>query len=320
VGAGSPSRQRYAGEQRDNRTEIAHGPKPRCRHPLLPTEHHHEGRQIGRHHRHGRIPGPAPNRRVHDCMDPLPPPDLDLADGGPSCQEGAQRRHRQHRRLPAVRRRSRAQRTRAERGQHRPGCHPARAQRVHPGGGRRRRPTMPGLSNSRSRGESTLGEAVGSPARRSVKRRGPSSSRGGPAALAERIVGQPYAAEDGLSPSRERSCSSPAAERTSGPSTPWLTAAVDRTSIGQAGSFGVQCAAVESFVRTLAVELGLRGIRAARIRSAGSPDAAGVNGMFTMHTRNAGVGRADYDRERCWARCRRRPGSPSFRPVTGRAR
>ncbi|MEV6851715.1 SDR family oxidoreductase [Actinoplanes sp. NPDC051411] len=75
-----------------------------------------------------------------------------------------------------------------------------------------------------------------------------------------------------------------------------LTAAPDRTAIGQAGSFGIQCAAVESLIRTLAVELGPRGVRAACIRSAGSPDAAGVDEVFNLHAGNEGVSRTDYDR------------------------
>jgi NAD(P)-dependent dehydrogenase (short-subunit alcohol dehydrogenase family) len=75
-----------------------------------------------------------------------------------------------------------------------------------------------------------------------------------------------------------------------------LTAAPDRTAIGRAGSFGMQCAAVESFIRTLAVELGPHGVRAACIRSAGSPDAAGVDEVFTLHAGRAGVSREDYDR------------------------
>jgi len=74
-----------------------------------------------------------------------------------------------------------------------------------------------------------------------------------------------------------------------------LTAAPDRTKIGRAGSFGPQCAAVESFIRALAVELGPHGVRAACIRSAGSPDAPGVDEVFSMHAANEGVSRAAYD-------------------------
>jgi 3-oxoacyl-[acyl-carrier protein] reductase len=92
-----------------------------------------------------------------------------------------------------------------------------------------------------------------------------------------------------------RAAARPMVERASGVILA-LTAAPDRTAIGQTGSFGLQCAAVESFIRALAVELGPRGVRTACIRSAGSPDAAGVDEVFTMHAGHAGVSRADYDR------------------------
>lgn len=74
-----------------------------------------------------------------------------------------------------------------------------------------------------------------------------------------------------------------------------LSATPDRTSIPFAGSFGVQCAAVEAFARALAVELSPRGVRVNAIRSAGSPDAAGVDDVFDMHARNAGQSRAAFD-------------------------
>jgi NAD(P)-dependent dehydrogenase (short-subunit alcohol dehydrogenase family) len=77
-----------------------------------------------------------------------------------------------------------------------------------------------------------------------------------------------------------------------------LTATPDRVGIPRAGSFGVQCAAVESFSRTLAVELGPYGVRVACVRSAGSPDAPGVDEVFTMHAGNAGMERAEFDRNR----------------------
>ena len=75
-----------------------------------------------------------------------------------------------------------------------------------------------------------------------------------------------------------------------------LTAAPDRVAIPMAGSFGVQCAAVESFSRALAVELGPHGIRVACLRSAGSPDSTGVDEVFNLHAGNAGVAREAYDR------------------------
>jgi NAD(P)-dependent dehydrogenase (short-subunit alcohol dehydrogenase family) len=74
-----------------------------------------------------------------------------------------------------------------------------------------------------------------------------------------------------------------------------MTAAPDRTAIPMAGSFGVQCAGVESFSRALAVEVGPRGVRVACLRSAGSPDAAGVDEVFDMHAGNAGLSREAFD-------------------------
>ncbi|MEU8610612.1 SDR family oxidoreductase [Actinoplanes sp. NPDC048791] len=74
-----------------------------------------------------------------------------------------------------------------------------------------------------------------------------------------------------------------------------LTASPDRTGIPMAGSFGVQCAAVESLSRALAVELGPYGVRVACLRSAGSPDADGVDQVFDVHARNAGTTREDFD-------------------------
>lgn len=74
-----------------------------------------------------------------------------------------------------------------------------------------------------------------------------------------------------------------------------LTAAPDRTAIPMAGSFGVQCAAVEAFGRALAVEVGPHGVRVNCVRSAGSPDAAGVDEVFALHAGNAGVSREDFD-------------------------
>lgn len=74
-----------------------------------------------------------------------------------------------------------------------------------------------------------------------------------------------------------------------------LTASPDRTAIPRAASFGVQCAAVESLSRALAVELGPAGVRVACLRSAGSPDAAGVDRVFDVHARQAGASRAAFD-------------------------
>jgi NAD(P)-dependent dehydrogenase (short-subunit alcohol dehydrogenase family) len=77
---------------------------------------------------------------------------------------------------------------------------------------------------------------------------------------------------------------------------------VDPDGLGRVGELpltdeqrGVQCAAVESFGRALAVELGPRGVRVGCLRSAGSPDAAGVDGVFDLHAQNAGLSRAHFD-------------------------
>jgi NAD(P)-dependent dehydrogenase (short-subunit alcohol dehydrogenase family) len=77
-----------------------------------------------------------------------------------------------------------------------------------------------------------------------------------------------------------------------------LTATPDRAAIPMAGSFGVQCAAVESFSRALSVELGPGGVRVACLRSAGSPDAKGVDEVFDMHAHNAGMTREAFDATR----------------------
>lgn len=77
-----------------------------------------------------------------------------------------------------------------------------------------------------------------------------------------------------------------------------LTATPDRAAIPNAGSFGAQNAALESFARALAIEIGPRGVRVACIRSAGSPDAAGVDQVFSMHADNAGLTRDDFDADK----------------------
>jgi len=87
---------------------------------------------------------------------------------------------------------------------------------------------------------------------------------------------------------------------------PVLSAAPDRAGIPVTGSFGVQCAAVESFGRAPAVELGPYGVRVNCLRPAGSPEAAGVAGVFDLHAGNAGMSRAGFDRDKacCSGGCR----------------
>ena len=55
------------------------------------------------------------------------------------------------------------------------------------------------------------------------------------------------------------------------------------------GGFGVACAAVEHFLRQLAVETGPYGVRVCFVRSAGSPDAPGVKEAFKLRAAENGV-------------------------------
>jgi 3-oxoacyl-[acyl-carrier protein] reductase len=68
-----------------------------------------------------------------------------------------------------------------------------------------------------------------------------------------------------------------------------VTATPDRVAIPDVGNFGVANAALEVLSRTLATELGPRGVRVVCLRSAGSPDAAGVRETFGLHAANAGT-------------------------------
>jgi 3-oxoacyl-[acyl-carrier protein] reductase len=68
-----------------------------------------------------------------------------------------------------------------------------------------------------------------------------------------------------------------------------VTATPDRVAIPDVGNFGVANAALEGLTRTLATELGPHGVRVVCLRSAGSPDAAGVREAFGLHAANAGT-------------------------------
>jgi NAD(P)-dependent dehydrogenase (short-subunit alcohol dehydrogenase family) len=63
------------------------------------------------------------------------------------------------------------------------------------------------------------------------------------------------------------------------------------------GGFGIACAAMEALSRQLACELGPKGIRCIVLRSAGSPDAAGVSAAFDIHAGLQGISRAEFDRK-----------------------
>jgi 3-oxoacyl-[acyl-carrier protein] reductase len=60
------------------------------------------------------------------------------------------------------------------------------------------------------------------------------------------------------------------------------------------GGFGVACAAVEGLWRSLAAEVGSHGVRLVILRSAGSPDAPGVEETFMRHAEATGVSPGDF--------------------------
>ena len=96
-----------------------------------------------------------------------------------------------------------------------------------------------------------------------------------------------------------------------------VTATPDRVAIPQVGSFGVANAALEGLTRTLATELSPQGVRVICLRSAGSPDATGVQEAFGLHAANAARRWRPSHRAAksasCSGGCRRRPRSPIWR-------
>ena len=61
-----------------------------------------------------------------------------------------------------------------------------------------------------------------------------------------------------------------------------ITANAGRQAFPYTGGFGVACAAVEHFLRMLAVENGPKGVRVNWVRSPGSPDAPGVREAWML--------------------------------------
>ncbi len=61
-----------------------------------------------------------------------------------------------------------------------------------------------------------------------------------------------------------------------------ITANAGRQAFPMTGGFGVACAAVEHFLRMLAVENGPKGVRVNWVRSPGSPDAPGVREAWKL--------------------------------------
>lgn len=76
-----------------------------------------------------------------------------------------------------------------------------------------------------------------------------------------------------------------------------LTANAARKPYDNIGGFGVACAAIEGICRQLALEEGKHGIRVVCLRSAGSPDAPGVDEVFQKHAQNAGISREKFEEE-----------------------
>lgn len=68
-----------------------------------------------------------------------------------------------------------------------------------------------------------------------------------------------------------------------------FTANAARQAYNQIGGFGIAGAAVEHFLRQLAVEAGPKGVRCCWVRSPGSPDTPGVREVWTIHAKERGM-------------------------------
>lgn len=68
-----------------------------------------------------------------------------------------------------------------------------------------------------------------------------------------------------------------------------ITANAGRQAVSHTGGFSVACAAVEHFLRHLAIENGPRGVRACWVRSPGSPDAPGVREAWKLRADEWGM-------------------------------
>ena len=76
-----------------------------------------------------------------------------------------------------------------------------------------------------------------------------------------------------------------------------ITANAAREAYSHVGGFGIACAAVEHFLRQLAVENGPKGVRVTWVRSPGSPDAPGVREAWMLRAEEQGVTFEDVHRE-----------------------
>ncbi len=68
-----------------------------------------------------------------------------------------------------------------------------------------------------------------------------------------------------------------------------ITANAGREAYNQMGGFGIACAAVEHYLRHLAVENGPNGVRCCWVRSPGSPDTPGIREAWTIHANERGM-------------------------------
>jgi NAD(P)-dependent dehydrogenase (short-subunit alcohol dehydrogenase family) len=76
-----------------------------------------------------------------------------------------------------------------------------------------------------------------------------------------------------------------------------ITANAAREAFAYVGGFGIACAAVEHYLRQLAVENGPAGVRVCWVRSPGSPDAPGVREAWQLRANELGISFDDVHRE-----------------------
>lgn len=76
-----------------------------------------------------------------------------------------------------------------------------------------------------------------------------------------------------------------------------ITANAGREPLRSVGGFGVACAAVEHFLRQLAIENGPDGVRVCWVRSPGSPDAPGVREAWELYGQSRGMTWDEVHRE-----------------------
>lgn len=76
-----------------------------------------------------------------------------------------------------------------------------------------------------------------------------------------------------------------------------ITANAGRQPFGGVGGFGVACAAVEHYLRQLAVENGPAQVRVCWVRSPGSPDAPGVRDAWQLYGAEKGLSFEEVHRE-----------------------